>query len=80
MNIPGAKTRRTTVIAACAALVLSDWNVVQADDILWINSSGGAFSDALNWEPVIVAYSFFWLWWLWQQLPIMPTTISNITN
>jgi uncharacterized membrane protein len=22
-----------------------------------------------NLEPVIVVYSFFWLWWLWQQLP-----------
>jgi protein-S-isoprenylcysteine O-methyltransferase Ste14 len=22
-----------------------------------------------NWEPVIVAYSLFWLWWLWKQLP-----------
>jgi len=22
-----------------------------------------------NYEPVIVVYSFFWLWWLWQQLP-----------
>lgn len=22
-----------------------------------------------NWEPVIVVYSLFWLWWLWLQLP-----------
>lgn len=22
-----------------------------------------------NWEPVIVVYSLFWLWWLYQQLP-----------
>ena len=22
-----------------------------------------------NWEPAIVVYSLFWLWWLWRQLP-----------
>ena len=22
-----------------------------------------------NWEPVIVVYSLFWLWWIWEQLP-----------
>ena len=22
-----------------------------------------------NWEPVIVAYALFWLWWLYTQLP-----------
>jgi protein-S-isoprenylcysteine O-methyltransferase Ste14 len=22
-----------------------------------------------NWEPVIVVYSLFWLWWLWTQVP-----------
>ena len=45
-------------------------------------ATGWSFMKSLkqNWEPVIVAYSFFWLWWLWQQLPSVPTTISNITN
>lgn len=23
-----------------------------------------------NWEPVIVVYSIFWLWWLWEKLPV----------
>ena len=22
-----------------------------------------------NYEPIIVVYAIFWLWWLWQQLP-----------
>lgn len=26
-----------------------------------------------NYEPVIVVYSFFWLWWLWRQL--LPVTV-----
>lgn len=28
-----------------------------------------AKSMKVNWEPVIVVYSFFWLYWLWTQLP-----------
>jgi hypothetical protein len=28
-----------------------------------------AKSQKQNWEPAIVAYSLFWLWWLWRQLP-----------
>jgi len=24
-----------------------------------------------NWEPVIVVYSLFWLWWLYAQLPVV---------
>ena len=45
-------------------------------------AAGWSFMKSLkqNWEPVIVAYSIFWLWWLWQQLPLVPTTISNISN
>jgi len=33
--------------------------------------TGWSFSKSLkqNWEPVIVANSIFWLWWLWQQIP-----------
>jgi hypothetical protein len=29
-----------------------------------------------NWEPVIVVYSIFWLWWLWQQLPPQMPSIT----
>ena len=33
--------------------------------------TGWSFMKSLkvNWEPVIVVYAFFWLWWMWQQLP-----------
>jgi len=24
-----------------------------------------------NYEPVIVVYALFWLWWLWRQLPLI---------
>jgi hypothetical protein len=35
------------------------------------DGSSWSFAKSLkqNWEPVIVAYSLFWLWWLWRQLP-----------
>ncbi len=29
-----------------------------------------AKSMKVNWEPVIVVYSLFWLYWLWAQLPV----------
>jgi Phospholipid methyltransferase len=33
--------------------------------------TGWSFAKSLkqNWEPVIVVYSIFWLWWAWQLLP-----------
>ncbi|MEJ2137857.1 MAG: isoprenylcysteine carboxylmethyltransferase family protein [Gammaproteobacteria bacterium] len=35
------------------------------------DGSSWSFAKSLkqNWEPAIVAYSLFWLWWLWRQLP-----------
>jgi len=32
--------------------------------------TGWSFAKSLkqNWEPVIVVYSLFWLWWIWQML------------
>jgi uncharacterized membrane protein len=40
--------------------------------------TGWSFAKSLkqNWEPVIVAYSIFWLWWLWQQLPADGLAVS----
>jgi protein-S-isoprenylcysteine O-methyltransferase Ste14 len=38
-------------------------------------STGWSFMKSLkqNWEPVIVVYSFFWLWWMWQELLSSPS-------
>ena len=33
-----------------------------------------------NWEPVIVAYSIFWLWWLWQKIPADVVTVPVNLN
>jgi hypothetical protein len=35
------------------------------------DGSSWSFAKSLkqNWEPAIVVYSLFWLWWLWRQLP-----------
>ena len=34
--------------------------------------TGWSFAKSMkvNWEPVIVDYSLFWLWWLYTQLPV----------
>ena len=37
--------------------------------------TGWSFAKSLkvNWEPVIVVYALFWLWWLYEQLPTRVT-------
>jgi len=47
------------------ALIPRTLSVEGGEDTQW----SFAKSMRQNWEPVIVVYSLFWLWWLWRQLP-----------
>jgi protein-S-isoprenylcysteine O-methyltransferase Ste14 len=47
------------------ALIPRSFSGMSSPDTTW----SFAKSMKQNLEPVIVVYSFFWLWWIWQQLP-----------